>query len=59
LSLHNPVIKETDNSLKAFSSIIRYLCKLRASHPGADIDYEPGFKVLATIIAAHQLDKEM
>ncbi|KAG2029785.1 hypothetical protein BDR03DRAFT_1017957 [Suillus americanus] len=44
------------NSFKAFSTVTRYLCKLQVSHPGADIQYEPGFKVLARMITALQND---
>ncbi|KAG2337137.1 hypothetical protein BDR05DRAFT_952839 [Suillus weaverae] len=47
------------NSFKAFSIVTRYLCNLRVSRPGADIEYESGFKVLAKIIAAQKRDTQI
>ncbi|KAG2136433.1 hypothetical protein DEU56DRAFT_756339 [Suillus clintonianus] len=47
----------SDNStLKYVMTVIQFLCKLRLSKSGADIQYEAGFRLLATIVKDNQRD---
>jgi hypothetical protein len=52
LNLYDAVIFKSHNCIKAFGSIIQYLCQLRLSQSGADGQYTPGFKLLATMMKA-------
>ncbi|KAG2335964.1 hypothetical protein BDR05DRAFT_1006302 [Suillus weaverae] len=45
-----------NSKLKYVMTVIQFLCKLRLSQSGADIQYEAGFRVLDTIVKENQRD---